>query len=100
MATMTRAERARLTALVLYPEDENELLKIGQVARMTHRSVRVVRHFIRKGVLPAQKQPNGSYRIEARHVAVVLFQPAWGSTRTGRTRTTNLPEIPTPTLAA
>ena len=44
---------------------------------------------------PEGKHPNDSYRIEARHIAVVLFQPAWGSTRTGKTRTTNLPETDT-----
>lgn len=78
MKTLTKAERAKMTAALLYPEDEdiNRYLSLPEVAAMTNRNVRVLGHFIRKGILPAIKQ-DGKYLVKMSHVGIVLWQPAW-----------------------
>ena len=78
MTGITRAERARLNAAVLYPEQEDALLTTRQVAELTGRDVKVIRHYVAKGILPATTNDRGEYLIRAAHIAVVLFQPAWG----------------------
>ncbi len=86
MKNISRAQRAKLTAAVLYPEDGEALLTLGRVAEMTNRDIRVIRYFVvgtpeHPPVLPAQKQPNGHYLVQAKHVAIVLWQPAWNETQ-------------------
>ena len=81
MSNITRADRARFTGAVLYPEVEDARLTLRQVADMTNRHIRVIRHFVKKGVLPADKNDRGAYLVKASHVAIVLWQPAWGVAR-------------------
>ena len=44
---------------------------------LTNRDIRVIRHFVKKGVLPAEKNERGDYLVKWGHVAIVLWQPAW-----------------------
>ena len=81
MKTLTKAERTKLTAAVLYPEDEDAQLTLRQVADMTNRDIRVIRHYVKKGTLPAVTNDKGAYLVRAKHVAIVLWQPAWGEKR-------------------
>lgn len=82
MKTLTTAERLQMTQAVLNPEDGSVLLSLREVAEMTNRDVRVIRHFTKKkeNPLPTTKV-GGRYFVRAEHVAYVLWQPAWSEKR-------------------